>query len=55
VDGEVLVSVEHDDGVAGIVRDGQVVRLSGYLAQAGAAVLAGYESSLEGLTGERLY
>jgi hypothetical protein len=53
VDGEVLVSVEHADGVAGIVRDGQVVCMSCYLDQAGTAVLDGYESSMAGLTGER--
>jgi hypothetical protein len=52
VDDEVLVAVEHDDGVAGIVRHGQFMCLSGYLGQA-KTVLDGYESSMEGLTNER--
>jgi hypothetical protein len=52
VDGEVLISVEHDDGVAGIVRDGGFTWLSGYLGE-GATRLDGHWSSMEGLTGER--
>ncbi len=54
IEGEVLVSVEHDDGLAGIIRDGDVVRLSGYLGDSDyATVLDGYWSSMEGLIGER--
>jgi hypothetical protein len=52
VDDEVLVSVEHEDGVAAVVRSGEWVCLSGYLGHA-KTVLDGYESSMEGLTGER--
>jgi hypothetical protein len=52
VDGEVLVSIEHDDGVAGILRYGELACLSGYLGDGG-TVLDGYWSSMEGLTGER--
>ena len=54
IDGEVLVSVQHDDRVAGIVRDGDLVCLSGYLGESDCTtVLEGYWSSMEGLTGER--
>jgi hypothetical protein len=49
---EVLVSIQHDDGVAAIVRDGESVCLSGYLGHA-KTVLDGYSSSMEGLTSER--
>jgi len=52
VDGRVLLSVEHDDGVAGIVRHGELACLSGYLGE-GETVLDGYWSSMEGLTRER--
>jgi hypothetical protein len=52
VDGVVLVSVEHDDGVAGIVRYGELACLSGYLGDA-ETVLDWYWSSMAGLTGER--
>lgn len=52
VDDEVLVSVEHEDGVAAVVRSGELVCLSGYLGHA-KTVLDGYESSMEGLAGER--
>jgi hypothetical protein len=52
VDGHVLVSVEHDDGVAGIVDHGEFACLSGYLGEA-QTVVRGYFSSMEGLTGER--
>ena len=52
MDGDVLVSVEHDDGVAGIVDHGEFACLSGYLGEA-QTVLRGYFSSMEGLTGER--
>lgn len=52
VDGEVLVSVEHDDGVAGIARCGDLACLAGYLGEAG-TVLEGYWSAMEGLTGQR--
>jgi hypothetical protein len=48
VDDEILVSVEHDDGLAAIVRNGPIVCLSGYLGQA-KTVLDGYWSSMEGL------
>ena len=50
--GEVLVAVEHADGVAGVVRYGELVCLSGYLGEA-ETVLDGYWSAMEGLTGER--
>jgi hypothetical protein len=49
---EVLVSVEHGDGVAAIVRSGELVCLSGNLGHA-KTVLDGYSSSMQGLTGER--
>ena len=52
MDGDVLVSVEHDDGVAGIVDHGEFACLSGCLGEA-QTVLRGYFSSMEGLTGER--
>jgi hypothetical protein len=52
VDSEVLVSVEHDDGVAGIVSCGELAFVSGYLGTGGTG-LDGYRSSMAGLTGER--
>lgn len=52
VGGEVLVSVEHADGVAGIVRCGDLAWLSGHLGE-GATGLDGHFSSMEGLVGER--
>lgn len=47
---QVLVSVEHDDCAAAIVRSGEVVCLSGYLGHA-KTVVDGYSSAVEGLTG----
>lgn len=51
--GDVLVSVEHADGIAGVVRNGELACLSGYLEEGPRTVLDGYWSAMEGLTGER--
>lgn len=50
---EVLVSVEHADGEAGVLRDGEDYCLSGYLSDGGWTLLSEYWSSMEGLTGDR--
>ena len=52
MDGRVLVSVQHGDGVAGIVRSGDLTCLSGYVGEA-ETVLEGCWSAMEGLTGQR--
>ena len=52
MDSDVLVSVAHADGVAGVVRCGGRMWLAGYLG-GGATGLESYWSSVEGLTGKR--
>lgn len=49
---EILVSVQHADGRAGILRDDQGCWLSGYM-PGGSTLLRDYWSSIEGLTHDR--
>jgi hypothetical protein len=50
---EILVSVEHADGIAAVVRRQDGVWLAGYLEAGGATGLADYVPVVEGLSGDR--